>query len=119
MRGGQPRFLKERATMADQMPDQSMSDTEVQAFAEKLETWGQGLPQKEQAFLLEILARAASAEVQGYALVDYFMKWRGGPSDAYYKVTLENVLISSFRVGPVLQEIAGQAGQGGGPHVHG
>ncbi|MGH2583417.1 MAG: hypothetical protein ACRDJE_00715 [Dehalococcoidia bacterium] len=105
--------------MADQSPDQTMTDAEVQAFTEKLEAWGQGLPQKEQAFLLEILARAASAEVQGYALVDYFMKERGGPSDAYYKVTLEDVLISSFQVGPVLQDIAGQTGQGGGPHVRG
>jgi hypothetical protein len=105
--------------MAEGQTHESLTPEEIQAFATKLEAWGQGLPQKEQTFLLEILARAASAEVQGYALVDYFMKERGGPSDAYYKVTLEDVLISSFQVGPVLQDIAGQTGQGGGPHVRG
>jgi hypothetical protein len=46
-----------------------MTREEMLAFAKKLETWGQGLAPKEQAFLEEILARSSAGEggeVQGF-----------------------------------------------------
>ena len=45
-----------------------MTAAELQTFAETLEAWGRGLSVKEQAFLLEILARAAAEDVRGHSL---------------------------------------------------
>jgi len=45
----------------------TLSEPELQAFAEKLDAWSRGLNAKEQAFLLEIIGRAASTgDVQAY-----------------------------------------------------
>lgn len=48
-----------------------MTPSEVTAFAQKVEDWGRGLTPREQEFLAEIIARAASAEapdVQGFSV---------------------------------------------------
>ncbi len=53
-----------------------MTLAEVTAFAQKVEDWSRGLSAKEQEFLAEIIARAATTEasdVRGYS-VDRFLK---------------------------------------------
>ena len=49
------------------MPEQTMTENELTAFADKLEAFGHRLSPKEQALFLEILHRARVADdVQGY-----------------------------------------------------
>jgi len=74
--------------MADQSNTTTMSPDELQAFAGKLQRWGQRLDPKEQQFLAEMLGRAAGEDVQGFAAVDMFLKITSVPSPgaaAWYK----------------------------------
>jgi len=77
--------------MAKGQTHESMTPDEIRTFATKLEAWGESLTPREQAFLLEILGRAASTEdVTGHAayvkLTDVLVSG----------VTLENVLITTL-----------------------
>ncbi len=48
----------------------ALDDSELAAFVQKLELWAQGLPQKERAFLEQMLADAADAandDASGFA----------------------------------------------------
>lgn len=54
------------------MTAQGISDRELEAFANKLEAFGQGLTAKEQSLLREILVRAALSDeddVQAHAMI--------------------------------------------------
>jgi len=60
--------------MAEQQTEMTMSPDELRTFAGKLQRWGQALNPKEQRFLAEVLGRAATAEVQGFAAPGPFFK---------------------------------------------
>jgi hypothetical protein len=62
--------------MANEQADAMLNDEELRAFADKLNTWGQTLSEKEQTFLVEILGRAADSDLRGYAS-DYYLKLSG------------------------------------------
>lgn len=90
--------------MAEGQIHESMTPEEIQAFAMKLEAWGQDLTPKEQAFLVEILGRAASAEdVAGHMPI--FMKYDGIDGDVTMRsdqyVKIDFVLSALTRTGSV------------------
>lgn len=57
--------------MTSNNSDEFMTQAELGAFAEKVEGFGRGLTEKEQAFLVAVIRRAAGAEegdVQGFSI---------------------------------------------------
>ena len=51
--------------MATEQGYESMTAEDLRSFAQKMQEWGQTLSPKEQAFLVEILSRAAGGDTSG------------------------------------------------------
>ena len=87
--------------MATDQGYESMTAEELRTFAEKLQAWGRTLSEKEQAFLVEILSRAAGGDTAG------FMHAAGMPAAS--QETGAGALPAGFDVDtllPALQQIA-------------
>ena len=53
--------------MATEQSYESMTAEDLRSFAQKMQEWGQTLSPKEQAFLVEILSRAAGGDTAGFS----------------------------------------------------
>lgn len=100
--------------MTDEQGPVTLTDDELQGFARKLEAWGETLSPREQAFLIQLLGRAAAGDdVQGYAAVDYFLKIDAIPGESSATPGVSGPPLSAGLLLPAVQKInAYSAGSG-------